>query len=223
MAPSNHAHLPICKDCSRDLPWSGISCCLCVLPIPNGFHPDCACKADPPAFQGIISPFSYAYPVDQLIKRFKEQGHLAAGKLVSLLLAEHLRSEPLKIDRLIPIPIHPFKRLRRGFNQCDLICKDLSQALAIPWSRRHLRSQRLTPSLKTLRASERGDAIAESFKFQGHVKGLRIGLVDDIVTTTATVREASNLLKRAGACSVTVFCLARATRHPLFQRDNSEP
>ena len=113
--------------------------------MPNGFHPDCACKADPPAFQGIISPFSYAYPVDQLIKRFKEQGHLAAGKLVPLQLAEHLRSEPLKIDRLIPIPIHPFKRLKRGFNQCDLICKDLSQALAIPWSRRHLRSQRLTP------------------------------------------------------------------------------
>ena len=185
--------------------------------MPEGFHPDCPCKADPPAFQGIISPFSYAYPVDQLIKRFKEQGHLAAGKLVSLLLAEHLRSEPLKIDRLIPIPIHPFKRLKRGFNQCDLICKDLSQALAIPWSRRHLRSQRLTPSLKTLRASERGDAIAESFKFQGHVKGLRIGLVDDIVTTTATVREASNLLKRAGAHAVTVFCLARATRDNPFQ------
>ena len=223
MAPSNHAHLPICKDCSRDLPWSGISCCLCVLPIPNGFHPDCACKADPPAFQGIISPFSYAYPVDQLIKRFKEQGHLAAGKLVSLLLAEHLRSEPLKIDRLIPIPIHPFKRLKRGFNQCDLICKDPSQALGIPWSRRHLRSQRLTPPLKTLRASERGDAIAESFKFQGHVKGLRIGLVDDIVTTTATVREASNPLKRAGAYSVTVFCLARAGRHPPFQQVDLEP
>jgi len=72
--------------------------------MPEGFHPDCPCKADPPAFQGIISPFSYAYPVDQLIKRFKEQGHLAAGKLVSLLLAEHLRNEPLKIDRLIPIP-----------------------------------------------------------------------------------------------------------------------
>ena len=218
MAPSNHAHLPICKDCARDLPWSGISCRLCGLPMPKGFHPDCPYKADPTAFQGIISPFSYAYPVDQLIKRFKEQGHLAAGELVSLLLAEHLRSEPLKIDRLIPIPIHPFTRLKRGFNQCELICKDLSQALAIPRSRRHLRSQRLTPSLKTLRASERGDAIAESFKFQGHVKGLRIGLVDDIVTTTATVREASNLLKHAGAHSVTVFCLARATRHPPFKR-----
>lgn len=223
MAPSDHAHLPICKDCAWDLPWSGISCRLCGLPMPEGFHPDCPCKGDPPAFQGIISPFIYAYPVDQLIKRFKEQGHLAAGKLVSLLLAEHLRGEPLKIDRLIPIPIHPFKRLKRGFNQCDLICKDLSQALAIPWSRRHLRSLRLTPQLKTLRASERGDAIAESFKFQGHVKGLRIGLVDDIVTTTATVREASNLLKRAGAYSVTVFCLARATRHPPFKRVHLEP
>jgi len=191
--------------------------------MPEGFHPDCPCKADPPAFQGIISPFSYAYPVDQLIKRFKEQGHLAAGKLVSLLLAEHLRNEPLKIDRLIPIPIHPIKRLKRGFNQCDLICKDLSQALAIPWTRGHLRSQRLTPSLKTLRASERGDAVAESFKLRGDLKGLHIGLVDDIVTTTATVREASSLLKRAGACSVTVFCLARATRHPPFQRVNFEP
>ena len=75
----------------------------------------------------------------------------------------------------------------------------------------------INPPLKTLRASERGDAIAESFKFQGHVKGLRIGLVDDIVTTTATVREASNLLKRAGAHAVTVFCLARATRDNPFQ------
>ena len=183
----------------------------------EAFHPDCPCAADPPTFQGIISPFYYGYPVDQLIKQFKEQGHLAAGKLVSLLLAERVRTEQLKIDRLIPIPIHPLKRLKRGFNQCDLICKDLSQALAIPWSRRHLRSRRLTPSLKTLGASERGDAIAESFKLRGEVKGLHIGLVDDIVTTTATVREASSLLRHAGAHTVTVFCLARATKDNPFQ------
>jgi len=115
-------------------------------------------------------------------------------------------------DLLTSVPLHWGRRLRRGFDQADLLSQRLNRFLQIPLSERNLRRIRATASQTGLSESKRRENVRGAFKVRrpDEVKGKRVLLVDDVMTTGATVSECARTLLRAGAKEVSVLVVARA-------------
>ena len=217
----------ICAPCSNDLPALGHSCQTCALPLPNTGDRHCAsCQQQPPPQSLSRACWYYAYPVAQLIQRFKYQRDLAAGRTLAELAAARLNPESLRPtlhhnqhhnqhpnqhpDLLIPVPMHWRKQLfERGYNQAQLIADILARQWQIPVDNRALRKITRTGSQQELKRAQRLKNLVESFSAHPRVRGLHIGLVDDVITTGATAEAAAGSLRAAGATSVTVYALAR--------------
>ncbi|WP_078085247.1 ComF family protein [Microbulbifer mangrovi] len=200
----------ICAPCRRDLPALGHACASCALPLPNTTDHHCPrCLRKPPPQSSCHTCWYYAYPVAQLIQRFKYQRDLAAGRTLAELAARQLHPGPERPDLLVPVPLHWRKQLSRGYNQAQLIADTLGHSWRIPVDNRALRKITPTGSQQELRRSERLKNLSNSFACDPHVNGLHIGLVDDVITTGATLEVACRALLAAGAIRVSAYALAR--------------
>lgn len=211
----------LCAQCLHDLPhnYGQLLCVQCGLRN-ESLSDFCGhCLRHPPAFSRSFIPFSYQYPLDHLIHKFKYYRHLTSGKLLGHMLADYLKyqseehSQWVRPDLIIPVPMHWMRRWQRGFNQADVLAHYLAQALDIPLATHLLKRIHKTPAQKELSRNERQKNLRNAFsipvKLRAHLQGKNIALVDDVVTTTATVREISQLLTKAGAKDVQVWALAR--------------
>ncbi len=119
---------------------------------------------------------------------------------------------PLSLDLVTPVPLHRKRRRWRGFNQSELIARELSRAAGIPLRTDLLHRARNTVSQTTLKADERLQNVREAFRLlhPGAVKGKRVLVVDDLLTTGATMNECARALKEGGVTCVYGFALARA-------------
>jgi len=211
----------LCVGCQIDLPHVSHKnlCQQCALQIESLSHFCGHCLHQPPAFERSIIPFAYQYPLDGLIHRFKYRHHLTSGKLLGQLLADHLQHYAQEDanwrtpDLLIPAPMHWLKRWQRGFNQAEFLAHYIAHELNIPLATRLVKRTHKTPAQKELTRAERQQNLRKAFaisaKNRTQLKGKRIAIIDDVVTTTATVRELSQLLIKAGAKEVQVWALAR--------------
>jgi ComF family protein len=144
------------------------------------------------------------------VAHFKYSGRLAYGRLLSRELLRRLADEAdLQANLLMPVPLHWRRRWSRGFNQAEIIGDELSRALKLPLQTRWLSRVRATTPQQSLSAAERRRNLRAAFALRAPLTGLHIALIDDVVTTGATVGEISRLLLAAGAASVQVWCLAR--------------
>lgn len=218
-APGTHL---LCPDCEFDLPYltrHPYRCEICALPLPGDSHYCGHCLKTPPAFDCCRAACTYDYPLDHLIHAFKYRRKLAAGRALSGLLADLLsaeRSETETTDSpelLIPVPMHWSRRLKRGFNQTELLAADLGRALDLPMlsrvCRRHQRTQTQQGLTRRARINNLDRAFSLRPDARARIAGRRIALIDDVVTTTSTVRALSRLLTEGGASSVEVWALAR--------------
>jgi ComF family protein len=211
----------LCSGCEMDLPHLARAehlCQQCALPLSAeaGFCGHCLHK--PPAFSHSVIPFSYQHPLDYLIHRFKYRRQLPCGKALALALGafiqhhydEHPDEWP---DVIIPVPLHWLRRLQRGFNQAEVIGAELAQQLHIPLETHVCKRSKRTPSQKGLSRAERQDNLRKAFTVSAEsahkIRGKCVALLDDVVTTTATARELSNLLVQQGARAVHIWALAR--------------
>lgn len=212
----------LCQGCRFQLPyltryWH--RCVLCALPLSTDSAYCGHCLREPPPFERCRLVCSYEFPLDHLIHAFKYERQLPAGRALSELLIEHLKAERQETDErdwpecLIPVPMHWSRRLKRGFNQTELLAKDIGRALALPvhhrLCRRHHRTQAQQGLTRTARIHNLRHAFELRPSAQQKLAGKRVALVDDVVTTTSTVRALSRLLAEAGAASVEVWALAR--------------
>lgn len=155
--------------------------------------------------------FAYQWPVDRLIKALKYQGRLADGALLGALLAEALvRNGAPAPDRLIPVPLHPRKLRRRGFNQAGELANALARHLGFPVDTGLLRRIRQTESQAGLSAAARHRNLRGAFRCDRAPGPDRVALIDDVITTGSTVRAAAACLRRAGVARVDVWAVARA-------------
>jgi ComF family protein len=209
-APSG-SHL-LCSACRADLPkHDGPACPTCSLPTPHG--ETCgACLAHPPAFGRTLAAFDYAFPVDALLHAFKYGGRLAIAEALADPLAQLASRHPLP-DGLVPMPLHPSRLRERGFNQAMELARHLSRRLGtkpLP----HLCQRRLNTSPQAdLPWKERKKNIRGAFSCQADLTGQRLAVVDDVMTTGATVGELARCLQRAGA-EVEVWVVARTLEKP---------
>jgi len=203
----------ICLDCAADLPRISNPCHICAYDLkPKQKCPDCTRLKF--SFERVFAPFSYVFPVNELIKQFKQQGKWHYGKALTWYLGEFVQQEwikeNLRPDALIPIPSTSSSMLERGFNQTQIMSKILRQNLKIPLLKNALVSNQKTPQ-KALNALERNQNLTNAFilSTKDNWQDLHIAIVDDVVTTGATANTAAMLLKKAGVKRVDIYCLAR--------------
>jgi len=207
--------LALCEGCETELPWLGAHCRRCALPLPVDGLICGGCLAQPPAFDQVLAPWRYAFPVDSLINGFKHRDRGSQGRLVGALLARHLQhlfdeGQP-RPELLLPVPLSPQRLRQRGFNQAALLAGWLGKPLQLPVNTQLLQRVQEQHSQQGLTASERRRNLKQAFAPLGEavLAGWHLALVDDVLTTGATADSLARLLKRAGARLVDVYCLAR--------------
>jgi ComF family protein len=209
---------PICMACETELPWLGDHCQTCALPLLAAGLTCDQCLKQPPAFEQVIAPWIYSFPVDSLITRFKHSANWPFGHLLAELLAQFLQhrfDEGLdRPDVLIPVPLATQRLRQRGFNQAAMLAHWLSAHLGIPSDERLLLRTQDTNSQQDLNAEARKKNLRNAFALapDASVKGRHLALVDDVLTTGATAQALARLLVDAGAARVDVYCLARTPK-----------
>ncbi len=201
--------LDLCAGCHAELPRTRFPCPRCALPLPQPQAGCGACLSQPPPWQRCVAPLLYRPPASQLLATFKYRGRLPGGQLLTTLLLDELRRTGTDAELIVPVPLHWRRRWVRGFNQAELIADRLGAALAIPVAMRALRRTRATAPQQSLDAKTRARNLRGAFALQRPVAGLRVALVDDVVTTGATAAALSRLLLNAGATAVELWALAR--------------
>jgi len=144
-------------------------------------------------------------------ERVEPLGRWFAGRL-----AEVAKREALAADVVVPVPLHRQRERERGYNQADLIAKPLARRLGLPYRAVLLVRTKPRPDKHILTMEERWDSVRGAFATRPGIKvdNLRVLLVDDVMTTGATLDACAKALRGAGAKSVIGLTVARAARHP---------
>lgn len=206
--PSKHCS-SICDSCLQDLPWLQTHCQICSIPL-NTHTETLICKQcidKPPSFSKTYALLEYRFPINALMNLIKYQrkpeylGHLSALFSEKMPQLEH-------IDCIMPIPMHRWDLFKRGFNQAALIAQLISKFSQLPLEPTCLQKTIRSPKQASLTRQARLKNLNKAFSCTS-TPPARVLLVDDVMTTTATVEAAANTLLKAGAEHIEVLVIAR--------------
>ncbi len=198
----------LCPACAAALPaLSAARCPCCALPSPGGQRCG-ACLSHPPAFDATWAALAYSGGVEHLVHGLKYRHRLALAPALGQMLLATLPAPPA-LDCLIPLPLHASRLRGRGFNQAMEIARPLARAWRLPlWPLAAVRERDTTPQA-TLPWKARQANIRGAFRVERPLTGLRVGVVDDVMTTGATLHAFAQALKDRGATHVTNLVVAR--------------
>ncbi len=155
---------------------------------------------------------------DDVIKRaihlYKYKGALWIEPILAEMLIQRIKSESdwNEPDAVIPVPLHFVKYNERGFNQAERLSARVSKATGIPLNTKILKRVKYTETQTTLDRSRRSENVKNAFVIRDKsvwLKGKKVILIDDVMTTGATVNECARVLRKAGAIKVAVWTVAR--------------
>jgi ComF family protein len=217
--------VPICRDCLASFERVPAACCeVCGCPLsrPPGEEQTrlCpACREKTYAFDCARSFAIYQGPLVQAILLLKFEQIEPLGSWFAERLAELVQNEADKLaaDVVVPVPLHRQRERERGYNQAALISKPLAKRLRLPHKAVLLMRTRARPDKRILSLEERWESVRGAFAARpgSQVDTLRVLLVDDVLTTGATLDACARALREAGAKSVVALTVARAVRNPL--------
>jgi ComF family protein len=198
----------LCPGCTADLPrLSAARCPSCALPSPGGQI--CGrCVAEPPGFDATVAALAYGFPATRLIQDFKYAGAVGLARLLGGLLAKAVEPTSNRVDLVIPMPLAQARLKERGYNQA------LELARALPVERRLIDARAVERVIHgrpqaELPWRERRRNVRGAFRAGRRFDGLAVAVVDDVMTTGATLDELATTLKSAGAVRVENWVLAR--------------
>lgn len=201
--------LDLCVACREDLPGNAVCCARCALPLEHPAAQCGACLRREPRWDVAWVPFRYAWPLDRLEARYKFSGQLAAGRTLAELWAQ--RAPPAKPQWIVPVPLHRRRLRERGYNQALELARVLARRQRVRLRHDVLRRVRATQAQTELDATARRRNVRDAFELRLTAKlPAHIAVVDDVMTTGATLSECARVLKRAGVQRVDVWALARA-------------
>ncbi len=206
-----NSDLGTCEPCLADLPWHQQSCCpQCALPSFNGAV--CGdCLQSSPDFDSTIALFSYSFPADRMIQKLKYQSSLQLGELFGKLLARRYFNSPKLL--IIPMPLHPQRLNERGFNQSLEIAKVLAKITGYPLDYTSCQRTKFSPPQASLPLKDRIKNMKNAFACNTDLSGQHVLLLDDVMTTGASLNELAKTCKKAGALSVSCAVIARTLPH----------
>ena len=204
----------LCGDCIGRFAAPIARCGRCGLRLGLA-APACGeCQRDMPPFEHTVCAADYAFPWDGLIAAFKFHGRteLAATLAQRLLTAVRLAAIPLP-HLVVPVPLAPARLAERGYNQAWELARRLAPALGVAAPSGLLWRPANTAHQAELDRAERQHNLRNAFmvdpRRRRELQGARVALVDDVMTTGATAREAASALLRGGAAAVDVWVVAR--------------
>jgi ComF family protein len=207
----------VCATCVERFAPPVPRCRRCALQTPAGVELCGACLGDPPPFAHVTTAVDYDHPWDRLITRYKFHAalDLAPAFATRMLDAQHRgRAPPPTL--LLPIPLSEARLRERGYNQAWELARRLGRALDCAAEARLLLRVRDTPHQLALPPEERAGNVRAAFAVEparrAELAGRDVTLVDDVMTTGATVAEAARAVLQAGAREVAVWVLARTPR-----------
>ncbi len=212
------ADSPVCADCQAAyLVTDQVRCRRCANPMaPADARSACgACQAGRPAYDATIAAADYAAPIDSLVLQLKFGAVLALAPWCGHALRKAVVAQPgfMLPNLLCPVPLGPARLRERGFNQALEIARPLSRALGIPLRPRLAIRARDTRAQSSVAPGERRRNIRHAFivapEALALVRGQHIGLVDDVMTSGATLNELAATFKRFGAARVSNLVFAR--------------
>ena len=168
------------------------------------------CHINKTQFDHLYCKFSYQNPLDAILHQLKYGAKLEYSKFLSYILYQSIQHAPIP-DLIIPVPLHKSRLIERGFNQIDelLFWYKMCHPNVIIDNKIVTRNKN-TAHQTLLTPGKRQRNMQDAFTLHKSVDNLHIAIVDDVVTTNATVNELATMLKDYGAQTVDVWCLMRA-------------
>jgi len=180
----------LCRACHEDLPSPAGLCPRCGLATSSLAEYCGHCLHEPPLWQHMEILDDYRSPYRELILDLKYRGQRLNGELLGRLLAQRIGGRPEALPQwLLPVPLHPWRAFRRGYNQAELIGLSLSKQLQRPLITHACRRRRLTASQAGLSRVQRKRNLKDAFWIELPASIRHIALIDDVVTTGSTVSE----------------------------------
>lgn len=196
------------------LPLEHPRCPRCALPYPADAGTDHHCQTCLGEKQKTFEDVTAVGPYDGLLRdaihRFKYRGDVNLDRPLGRLMADQLVRSHEKFDLVVPVPLHPARFRQRTFNQADLLARRIVKYLGLQLDNSLLFRARSGPAQQELSSSDRRRNVRHAFSLTHPIECRRVLLVDDVMTTGATVRECARLLRSEGAETVHVAVLARA-------------
>ena len=198
-------------------------CSACELALPRLEEPYCRrcadpdeegvcdwCRAQPPAFDGVRAPYLMEGAVREMVHGFKYRNLRAAAPELGRLLSGYLESTPVPADLAAPVPLHPRRERERGYNQAELLAREVCGETGLALESTALRRTKDAPPQVSMRGhDQRRRAVRDAFSCDSDLSGRRVLLIDDVVTSGSTMSACASALKAAGARSVWGLSLAR--------------
>jgi ComF family protein len=206
----------LCVPCLADLPRVLNGCRGCAASLQLGSDRLCGvCSRRGPAWHQAVAALRYEFPARELVCRFKFRRDLASGAVLADLLTEAVRAMGQELpDAIVPVPLHRLRLYVRTFNQSDFLARRVGRSLGIPVYGGMLRRVRHTAAQSGLDAKQRRRNTRGAFA--GNRGRLRragakhIALIDDVMTTGATLAACSAALRSLGVRRVSAWVVARA-------------
>jgi len=196
----------LCPACDADLPrLAGTLCPRCALPSPGSAL--CGrCLADAPHYDATVAALAYRFPADTLVHALKFRSQLALAPLMGDLLIEAIRE---RIDLVVPVPLSRERLRERGYNQAAEIARHVARERRARLELTVVVRERNTRAQADLPWSDRARNVRGAFRCERSLDGAAIAVIDDVMTTGATLDELAATLKRAGAARVVNWVVAR--------------
>jgi len=204
----------VCPSCHLDLPWNTACCARCAAILAT--RPSAAalcgqCLSHPPAFDETHAPFVYQDTIRHLITALKFKADHQNARLLGQLLAEHLIHSAHMPELIVPVPLHPARYRKRGFNQAIEIARTVAKELSLPLDLTCCRRLRDTAQQTSLSGGLRRHNLKKAFAAVQPLKAKHVAILDDVMTTGSTTHELALVLKKAGVERVDVWVCARAS------------
>lgn len=199
-----------CVACNAALPYlTAPHCPVCALPTHNGDI--CGrCLKRAPQFDRTVAVFAYAFPIDKLVQALKYGEQLLLARSLADKLAQRVSMRP---DCLVAMPLHPSRLRERGFNQSLELARRIGKNMNIPLLNHACQRVRDTPPQTMLTWKERGKNMRNAFTCTQDLSGKHVAVVDDVMTSGASLNEMAIVLRRAGAREVSAWVVARTLPH----------
>lgn len=188
----------VCRECAKKLEYNNKKCRVCASPADdvygNGLCPECSKHKRP--FCGAAVPFKYKGLVRSALLKFKFGMKASYAKTFAAFIFTELSAQGIMPDMITYVPVHFLRRGSRGYDQCKLLARELSQITGLP-CKRLVRKTKHTRPLSTLSAAERRRRVKNIYEYiaKEDFSDKTVLLLDDIITTGSTISEVSRIIK----------------------------